>query len=220
MLKARNRDLLKFAILWANLDWRNQYPPLERAKDYWDCACLYQQTYTLEDMDRITDYWLEHYLHQPNYWQLRGQPVVQIFDVDHLLKSFPQAELRRVLDRMRERCVKGGLPGLHLQTCGYVAGKTPLKELGFDSATTYHAFDRKFGEFKIDTYATGVRQSFANMETNAQKTLQFRFFRIALLGGTTVPASGKRRMSTLAEPPISTSACWKARSDFLRKRLN
>ena len=65
MLKARNRDKLKFAILWANLDWRNQYPPVERAKDYWDCANLYKQTYTPADMDRVVDYWLEHYLHQP-----------------------------------------------------------------------------------------------------------------------------------------------------------
>lgn len=164
MLKARNRDRLKFAILWANLDWNNQYPPVEQAKDYWDCANLYKQTYTQKDMDRVVDYWLEHYLHQPNYWCLRGLPVVQIFDVEHLLRSFPQTQLRSTLDRIRDRCVRGGLPGLHLQTCGYVAGKTPLKELGFDSATSYHTFDRRFGEFKIDTFATGARQSIKNWQ--------------------------------------------------------
>lgn len=159
MLKARNRDRLKFAILWANLDWNNQYPPVEEAADYWHCANLYKQTYSHNDMDRLVEYWLEHYLHQPNYWHIQGLPVVQIYDVDHLLRCFDKDELRKILDGFRDRCTKAGLPGLHLQTCGYVAGRTPLKELGFDSATSYHTFDREFGRFKIDTFAAGARQS-------------------------------------------------------------
>ena len=167
MLKARNRNRLKFAIMWANVDWNNQYPPSEAAKDYWDCATLYKQTYSLPDIDRITDYWLQHYLFQPNYWRLRDLPLVQIYDVDHLLKSFSVTQLRGILDRMRDRCVRAGLSGLHLQTCGYTPGKTPLKELGFDSATSYHTFDRKFGYFQVNTFADGARQSIASWQQTA-----------------------------------------------------
>lgn len=174
-LRAPNRSRMHFAILWANLDWNNQYPPPGGAKEYWDCATLYRQTYSAADFDRVTDYWLEHYLREPNYWRLGGIPVVQIFDVDHLLKSYSPADLRNILDRMRNRCAKAGTGGLHLQTCGYTAGKTPLKELGFDSATTYHAFDRKFGVSRIDTYATGARQSIATWMEMRQK-LEIPFF--------------------------------------------
>ena len=214
MLKARNRDKLKFAILWANLDWRNQYPPVEKAKDYWGCANLYQQTYTLTDMDRVVGYWLEHYLHQPNYWHVRGLPVIQLFDVDHLLKSFSQQQLRHVLDRMRERCVKDGLPGLHLQTCGYVAGKTPLKELGFDSATTYHAFDRKFGSFRIDTYATGARQSIATWQQTREK-LAIPFFPGCPVGWDNSPRFGERTNVYVGRTPDQYERLLEAAKRFL-----
>jgi hypothetical protein len=175
MLKALNRDRLKFAIMWANLDWNNQYPPPATANNYWDCATLYKQKYSPADMDRIVDYWLEHYLLQSNYWRLNGQPVVQIYDIDHLLKTYSPGELRGVFDRMRDRCVRGGAGALHLQTCGYTAGKTPLKELGLDSATHYHTFDRHFGSFQINTFADGARQSIALWEETA-KTIDVPYF--------------------------------------------
>lgn len=174
-LKAANRERLKFAIMWANVDWNNQYPAVETAKDYWDCATLYKQTYSLEDMDRIVDYWLDHYLLQPNYWRLNGLPVIQIFDVDHLLKTFSASQLHRLFDQMRERCVKRGLPGLHLQTCGYTLGKTPLKSVGIDSATSYHTFDRKFGYFQVNTFADGARQSVELWEQTA-KSIDVPYF--------------------------------------------
>jgi hypothetical protein len=174
-LKAGNRDRMKFAIMWANVDWNNQYPAVATAKDYWDCATLYKQTYSREDMDRIVDYWLEHYLLQPNYWRLQDLPVIQIFDVDHLLKTFSSSELHRAFDRMRERCVHAGLPGLHLQTCGFTLGKTPLKEVGIDSATSYHTFDRKFGYFQVNTFADGARQSVALWEQTT-KSIDVPYF--------------------------------------------
>ena len=93
-------------------------------------------------MDRLTDYLLEHYLQEPNYWRIDGQPVFAIFNIDGdagILKHLGVEKLRSTFDRMRNRAGKAGLKGLHIQASHvYKAGQTPLKEIGFDSATHYH----------------------------------------------------------------------------------
>lgn len=139
-LKARNCAKLRFAIMWANHNWMNLYP----SPQYGQSALLNPQTYSEADMDHITDYCLEHYFRESNYWQLGGQPVFAIFNPDGeagILKFFGVQKLRQILDRMRNRVAKAGLKGLHIQaSSNYVASKTPLKEAGFDSATNYHTF--------------------------------------------------------------------------------
>lgn len=137
-LHARNHQKLKFAIMWANHNWLNLYPAPEITGKP---ALLYPQTYSIADMDRLTDYLLEHYLRQPNYWRIDGQPVFAIFNITGdagILKYFGTEKLRKILDRMRNRVAKAGLKGLHIQASHvYKPGTTPLKEAGFDSATRY-----------------------------------------------------------------------------------
>lgn len=139
-LRAPNRERMKFAIMWANLTLPNLFPAPLCGKP----AILISQTYSESDMDRITDYLLEHYLHEPNYWRINDQPVFAIFNIDgdaSILKHFGVEKLRKVFDRMRSRVAKAGLKGLHIQASqAYKAGVTPLKEAGFDSATNYHTF--------------------------------------------------------------------------------
>ncbi len=168
-LRARNRHKMRFAIMWANISWRFQYPPPDSASGYNDCAVLYEQTYSDSDMDRITDYWIEHYFREPNYWRIDDQPVVQIFDVIGILKFFGPERLRAVFDRMRNRAARAGLKGLHLQAAlVYIAGETPLKSLGFDSATHYHTFAGS-GANKVNEYAVGVEHSIRRWKETASK---------------------------------------------------
>jgi len=42
-LKARNRHKLRFAIMWANISWRNQYPPPDSAAAYFATRFLGQK---------------------------------------------------------------------------------------------------------------------------------------------------------------------------------
>jgi hypothetical protein len=169
-LKAPNRHKMSFAVMWANLDWNNQYPAPNSAEgDYGRCAVLYKQTYSSADMDRIIDYWLEHYLREPNYWKIDGQPVIGIFDPTHLLKIYSPAEVRKVFDRMRNRAVQAGLKGLHFQASHvYAAGKTPLKESGYDSATRYHTFAGG-PPGKTSEFATGVERSIERWKDDHEK---------------------------------------------------
>lgn len=157
-LRAPNRQKMKFAIMWANHNWMNLYPAPMKGKE----AMIYPQTYSEADMDRLTDYLLEHYLREPNYWRINDQPVFAIFNLDSsksnagLLNFFGLEKLRKIFDGMRNRAVKAGLKGLHIQASdNYKAGETPLKELGIDSATHYHTFaERPYGD--VDSADPGV----------------------------------------------------------------
>lgn len=169
-LKAPNRHKMSFAVMWANLDWNNQYPAPESAEGrYTGCSVLYKQTYSEADMDRIIEYWLEHYLHEPNYWKIDGQPVIGIFDPTHLLKTYTPAQVRKVFDRMRNRAARSGLKGLHFQASHvYASGKTPLKECGYDSATRYHTFGGG-APGKTSAFVKGVERSISRWKDDNKK---------------------------------------------------
>ena len=140
-LKARNRSKLKFAIMWANHHWWNQYPANCSTPD--EAAVLLPQLHGEKDMLKVIDYCIEHYFHQPNYWRIDGKLVFCIIGYGLLLETFSPAELPRVLDKMRERVAKAGLGDIHFQTMvGYGGTKSEVKKLGFESAAHYHSFGR------------------------------------------------------------------------------
>ena len=142
-LAARNQSRLRFALMWANHDWRAVYPA--RSPD--EAQILLPQTHSERDCLRVIDYCIEHYFHQPNYWRLNGALVFGIFDLDHLARQLGGAEaLKRTLGAMRERVARAGLGGLHIQSNnvhGHLEGR--FREVGVDSATFYHTFGWSYG---------------------------------------------------------------------------
>lgn len=143
-LKARNRSRLKFAIMWADDDWTNLFP----ARSPNDAAILLKQKTDEVDMLRLTDYCIDHYFHQPNYWRIEGKPVLGIFNLNLLLRYLSADQLRRAFGKMRDRIARAGLGDLHLQAShgdGYAGHEGELQALGFDSATYYHTFGYTYG---------------------------------------------------------------------------
>jgi glycosyl transferase family WbsX len=141
-LKARNRSRLKFAIMWAFDDWTNLFP----ARSPNDAAILLKQETNEADMLRMTDYCIEHYFHQPNYWHIDGKLVLGIFNLGLFLKYLPAEQFKRTFEKMRERVARAGLGDLHLQAShGYDGHERELKALGFASATLYHTFGLTYG---------------------------------------------------------------------------
>ncbi|HMD22251.1 MAG TPA: glycoside hydrolase family 99-like domain-containing protein [Alloacidobacterium sp.] len=141
-LKADNRSKLKFAIMWANHDWKNVYPA--RSPD--QAAILLPQTHTLADLDRVIEYCADHYFSQPNYFRIDDAPLFCIFDGGKLIEQLNADGAKQGLERMRERALKLGFPKLHLQVAnGYDRMETQLHEFGFDSATQYGTFGWTYG---------------------------------------------------------------------------
>jgi hypothetical protein len=142
-LKARNFSKLKFAVMWANHDWKNVYP----ARSPNDAALLLAQTHSEQDCLKVIDYCVDRYFHQPNYWRLDGAPVFGIFDMGKLAEGLGGADgMKRAFDGMRRRVQKVGLGELHIQANQSYGGyETKFKELGVNSATSYHTFGWTFG---------------------------------------------------------------------------
>ena len=141
-LQASNRNKLKFAVMWANHDWKNVYP----ARSPSEAATILPQVHTLPDFDRVTEYCAQHYFSQPSYLRIDGAPVFSIFDCGKLVEQLQFDNVPRALNRMRERAHKLGFPSLHLQVAnGYDSHAAQLKQLGFDSATQYGTFGWTYG---------------------------------------------------------------------------
>ena len=106
-LQASNTNRLKFAIMWANHDWRNVYP----APPSGPAPLLIAQTHSEDDTLRAIDYCIEHYFHRPNYWRFNNGLVFGIFDVGLMCKLLGFDGLKRTLERLRQRVLKAGLGG-------------------------------------------------------------------------------------------------------------
>jgi len=133
-LRAPNRTRLKFAIMWANHDWKNVYP----ARSPEEAAVLLPQTHSPEDFRRVTRYCIDRYFGQPNYWRINGALVFGIFDLNKVIHFLGEDGTKRALEEMRGAVSRAGLGELHIQSNnghGGIEGR--LRQLGVDSATTY-----------------------------------------------------------------------------------
>ncbi len=189
-LKAPNRERLKFAVMWANHDWKNVYP----ARSPREAAVLLPQTHSLEDFERVTNYCAEHYFSQPNYLCIDGAPLFAIFDGGKVSEQLTLSGVSRALNRMRERALKLGFPKLHIQVCnGYGKHESQLKEMGFDSATQYGTFGWTYGSKPPGSripYGVGALEGIAAWKRTKEK-VNVPFFPCCSVGWDDSPRFGE-----------------------------
>jgi hypothetical protein len=153
-LKAANRSRLKFAVMWANHDWKNVYPATRPE----DAAILLPQTHSVEDFRKVARYCIDRYFHEPNYWRIDGGLVFAIFDLGKVIEFLGEGGLKQALDEFRSTVQKAGLGEVHIQSSnGHYKVEHKLKELGVDSATTYHTFSWTYSHpgGSTNTYGDG-----------------------------------------------------------------
>lgn len=144
-LKAKNRNRLKFAFMWANHDWIDIHP-YHRGSP---AKLLYPGKVTPQTFASISDKLVERYFSQPNYWRIGGRPYFSFYDLNALIASFGSVALtRKALDEFRLKAELAGMPGLHLNAVVWgqviLPGESTVanleavvEELGFDSVTSY-----------------------------------------------------------------------------------
>jgi hypothetical protein len=157
-LKAANRSRLKFALMWANHDWKNVYP----AKNPFDAATILAQVHSPEDFRAVTRYCIEHYFSQPNYWRINGALVFGIFDLMKVIHSLGEDGTKRAFDEMRAAVAKAGLGELHIQSNnGHEGIERRLRSIGIDSATIYHTFGWTYRRTPgvAEAYGVGASES-------------------------------------------------------------
>ena len=150
-LNAPNRKRMKFAVMWANHTWANNHPaPLSGP-----LPALLPIRHSLEDLDRVVDYWSERYFSQSNYWRIDGKPWCSFFLLSRLLEHLGgQKGVARAIDRIRRRAQSNGERDLFL--CIFTRAQDEARlaaELGFDQATTYNitsSWNQQPGQALVD----------------------------------------------------------------------
>ena len=135
-LQATNQARLKFALMWANHDWRNYFPV---PKDQEPAMLLPSRT-SPRDFGRLMQYCRTTYFCRSNYWRVAGGLYFGIFETDKFVQQLGgPAATRRVLEQIRAETRQAGLGELHFGAFpGAPESLVTLREAGFDSATTYN----------------------------------------------------------------------------------
>jgi hypothetical protein len=162
LLKAGNRDKIKFALMWANHNWNDYFPvPLDR-----EMHQLLPIRHSPEDFARVMEYCAANYFRQPNYWRVDGAMYFSIFDSGALLKQLGgPAKTREVLDAARRLVASARLGKMHFAAFCDSPGEIPkLRDAGFAITTCYTitaSGKARLPEQPLDEYADLMERSAA-----------------------------------------------------------
>ena len=129
-LKAKNRDRMKFYLMWANHD-ANHYWSIDHSDDYGDTV-IWQGAVDRVDFERIVHRVINRFFSESNYYCIDGAPVFMIYDVANLISGLGGIEKTRdALRYFREETKRAGFPDLHLQIT--IWGENSFNLSGFDA---------------------------------------------------------------------------------------
>ena len=183
-LKAKNRDKMKFYLMWANHDAGVLWDKRNSADGK---TVVWRGDQDRAEFERAMTRVIDRYFTQPNYYTIDGRPVFMIYDVPKLVQGLGGIDqTRSAIDWFREACVRAGLKGLHLQFTMWNerftaltgvdgAKSTPASAfgtLGFDSCSHY-----QFVHFTdIDRDYDAVLQDVAAEWARLEKAMPFPYF--------------------------------------------
>jgi len=135
-LRTPNRHRMKFALMWANHDRRDQFcPEFGKPRTVWLPA-----RHSPRDLQRVMDYCIEHYFRQPNYWQVNGGLFFSVFHAEDFVKQLggPQ-KTRALFQQMDAHLHKAKLPPMHWNAMvASPAAAAVMEQAGFQSTCRYN----------------------------------------------------------------------------------
>jgi hypothetical protein len=136
-LKAPNNQRMKFALMWANHNWANIHPtPYTNFQEKLTDGKVSAGTW-----NTITDYIIEHYFKQPNYWKIDGKPYFSIFETTNFIASFGSLEKAgAAMQLFEEKVKKAGFPGLHFNCIDQGLTDNSVQHALHNKATAGDAF--------------------------------------------------------------------------------
>ena len=167
-LKAKNRDLMQFYLMWANHDATTCWD--KRTFD--DCEeVVWSGKVNRQQFETVCHRIIDRYFTQPNYYKIDGCPVFMIYELQNLMNGLGGIEAtREAIEWFRGEVRKAGFPDLHLQHTKWGNGafnvsgvdhaefrpsSEVIEAVGFDSMTSYqfvHITDmnRDYREVLVD----------------------------------------------------------------------
>lgn len=149
-LKAKNNDLVKFYIMWANHDANNLWN-INLSDDFGDVV-QWKGSVDMDTFKVVVHRMLDKYFSHPSYYKINGEPVFMIYDLPNFIRGVGGVEkAKEAIEYFRNETVKAGFPGLHLQLTAWgknnlnysgvdangSADECNFSDLGFDSLTNY-----------------------------------------------------------------------------------
>ena len=122
-LKARNRDRMKFYIMWANhnvtYQWDRRISEVDRSTFIW------LGTVGLDTFKTIAGQWFDKYFCQPEYYTIDGEPVVSIYELENFINGLGSLDAaREAIQWLKNEAVCRGYKGVHVQ---HVSNKREIK---------------------------------------------------------------------------------------------
>ena len=145
-LQAKNRDRLKFALMWCYHERRDQFRPARGAPR----RRLMTLDHTPEEFLGLIDHAIARYFNKPEYWRKDGKLFFSIYEAAYLWRTWGKdaKKVRTAMDEARRRVRAAGLGELHLNAQNLRPSQVPLAvEMGFDSVTDYG-----FGVWNVPKY--------------------------------------------------------------------
>lgn len=170
-LKARNRDRMKFYLMWANHDVTHLW---DKRLAHVGGNVIWQASVDRREFEAIASRLIERYFAHPCYYTIDGKPALAIYDLSRLVAGLGGVDATAdALAWFRAQAVAAGLPGLHLQLISYGARhlnlsgvdaqacatpRAAVERLGFDSLTHYQMvhftnIDRDYADIIPDVAA-------------------------------------------------------------------
>lgn len=140
-LRAKNNDLVKFYLMWANHDanyvWNIDLSDENHRTVVWEGA------QPRDEFERIALRIIENYFKHPSYYKIDGKPVFMIYDLVNLAKGMGGAEqAAEALQWFRNETVKAGFPGLHLQAAAWGMNGSNLSGVDSHGGITRQQFEQ------------------------------------------------------------------------------
>lgn len=178
-LKARNRDKMKFYLMWANHDvvntWDTRISNLDPGNVIW------QGSVDRDEFERLCRRNIEKFFKQPEYYKIDGKPVFMIYEVTTFIRGLGGVEQAKdALKWFRKEVKKAGFPDLELQFVAYGAnynysgvdkdkGKMPddlfMKGMGFNSLTHYQFCHFVWMDDEYENIAKKAEAEWARLDT-------------------------------------------------------
>jgi hypothetical protein len=119
----RDAPDFKFSLLWVNHD-----------------SAEWKFDYEKYDIEKMMGIFTSEYANHSNYLQIDGRPVFGIFDVNAIKAALGVPGVTAFVKKIRDAAAASGIPGLYLIAVHVYDADDDLRAIGFDAATSYHAF--------------------------------------------------------------------------------
>lgn len=119
-LKAKNKNKMKFYLMWANHDATYLWDIRNSDKDIKDTV-IWQGKVNFEQFKIIVKKWIDNYFILDNYYKIDEKPIISIYDIKNLIEGFGGIKgTKKALNYLRTKAKDNGFKDVHIQfiKCG------------------------------------------------------------------------------------------------------